>query len=82
MAVLNKIKEQSNKTKEKYSQKYVTPEEAVRVIKSNDRIYIQSGCAYPQKLVEAMTARAPELNNVEICHLMVFGEAPYMKPEM
>ena len=34
MAVLNKIKEQSNRTKEKYSQKYVTPEEAVKVIKS------------------------------------------------
>ncbi|MBE2227049.1 MAG: acetyl-CoA hydrolase/transferase family protein [Ignavibacteria bacterium] len=82
MAVLNKIKEQSNRTKEKYSQKYVTPEEAVKVIKSNDRIYIQSGCAYPQRLVEAMVARAPELFDVELCHLMVFGEAPYMKPEM
>ncbi len=80
--MLNKIKEQTNKTKEKYLQKYVTPEEAVKVIKSGDRIYIQSGCAYPQKLVEAMTARGPELHDVEICHLMVFGEAPYMKPEM
>ncbi|MBZ0202074.1 MAG: 4-hydroxybutyrate CoA-transferase [Ignavibacteria bacterium] len=68
--------------RQKYLYKYVTPEQAVKVIKSNDRIYIQSGCAYPQRLVEAMTARGHELNDVEICHLMVFGEAPYMKPEM
>jgi 4-hydroxybutyrate CoA-transferase len=80
--VLNKIKQEANKIKEIYRHKYSTPEEAVKVIESGDRIYIQSGCAYPQRLVEAMTARAPELNDVEICHLMVFGEAPYMKPEM
>jgi acyl-CoA hydrolase len=80
--VLNQIKEKANIIKQKYSNKYVSPDEAVKVIKSGDRIYIQSGCAYPQRLVEAMAERGPELNDVEICHLMVFGEAPYMKPEM
>lgn len=80
--MLNKIKQEANRIKETYSHKYSTPEDAVKVIESGDRIYIQSGCAYPQRLVEAMTARAPELFDVEICHLMVFGEAPYMKPEM
>lgn len=80
--MLNKLKAEHNRIKETYSYKYVLPEEAVNVIKSGNRVYIQSGCAYPKKLVEAMTARAPELQNVEICHLMVFGEAPYMKPEM
>lgn len=80
--MLNKIKEKANNIKQKYSNKFVSPDEAVKVINSGDRIYIQSGCAYPQRLVEAMAARGPELNDVEICHLMVFGEAPYMKPEM
>ncbi len=80
--MLNKIKEKSNNIRQKYSSKFVTPDESVKVIKSEDRVYIQSGCAYPQRLVEAMTARKEELYNVEICHLMVFGEAPYMKPEM
>ena len=80
--MLNKIKEQSNTIKQKYSGKYVTPDEAVKVIKSGDRVYIQSGCAYPQRLVEAMSERKDELQDVELCHLMVFGEAPYMKPEM
>ena len=79
MAVLNK--EDSNTIRQKFSGKYVTAEEAVKVIKSGDRVYIHSGCAYPKKLVEAMTARYAELSDVEICHLMVFGDAPYMLPE-
>lgn len=71
-----------NSIRQKFLSRYVTPEQAVKAIKSKDRVYIQSGCAYPQKLVEAMTARGHELSDVEVCHLMVFGEAPYMKPEM
>jgi len=67
---------------EKYSGKYVTAAEAVKVIKSGDRIYVHSGCAYPKVLVDAMTARMGELYDVEVCHLMVIGDVPYMKPEM
>lgn len=68
--------------KNKYSSKFVTAEEAVRSIETNDRIYVHSGCAYPAALIDAMVQRKEELTGIEICHLMVFGEAPYMKPEM
>jgi len=68
--------------KTKYSSKFVSAEEAVSVIKPNDRIYIHSGCAYPPTLIDAMVRRKDELYGVEICHLMVFGDAPYMEPEM
>lgn len=61
---------------------YVTPDEAVKIINSGDRIYIHSNSAYPKTLVEAMCRRAGEIENVEICHLMVLGDLPYMKPEM
>ncbi len=57
-----------------------TPEEAVKVIKSNDRVYIQMGAAPPQTLIKAMTARHEELRNVEVCHLHLEGEAPYADP--
>lgn len=67
---------------EKYSGKYVTAAEAVKVIKSEDRVYIHSGCAYPKTLVDAMAARMDEVYDVEVCHLMVIGDVPYMKPEM
>ncbi len=59
-----------------------TPEEAVKVIKSNDRVYIQMGAAPPQTLIKAMTARHEELRNVEVCHLHLEGVAPYSDPAL
>jgi acyl-CoA hydrolase len=59
----------------------VTPEEAVSHIKSGDRVYIHSVAAAPQLLIQAMTARAPELKNVEIISLHTEGEAPYADPK-
>ncbi|WP_299552654.1 acetyl-CoA hydrolase/transferase C-terminal domain-containing protein [Seonamhaeicola sp.] len=57
--------------------KVVTIEEAVKVIKSNDRVYVQAAAAAPQLLMKAMAERHEELKNVEVCHLHVEGEAPY-----
>ncbi|TVQ10180.1 MAG: acetyl-CoA hydrolase/transferase family protein [Balneolaceae bacterium] len=57
--------------------KIVKAEEAVSVIKSGDRVFIHSVAAAPSILIEAMTARAPELRNVEIIHLHTEGSAPY-----
>jgi len=55
----------------------VTAEEAVKVIKSNDRVYIQAAAAAPQQLINAMSERHEELKNVEVCHLHTEGDAPY-----
>ncbi|RME01598.1 MAG: 4-hydroxybutyrate CoA-transferase, partial [Calditrichaeota bacterium] len=65
-----------------YQAKRVTAEEAVKIIKSNDTVYIQPGCAEPEQLVRAMVARAPELENVKVIHLLTAGTADYVKPEM
>lgn len=59
----------------------VSAEEAVKVIKSGDRVYIQAAAAVPQVLINAMSARHEELRNVEVCHLHIEGEAPYANPE-
>ena len=48
--------------------KPVSAEEAVKVIKSNDRVYIHAAAAAPQVLMNAMSARHEELRNVEVCH--------------
>jgi acetyl-CoA hydrolase len=68
--------------KRQYERKFVTPAEAVSVIQSGDVVYIHPGCAVPQLLVEAMVARAEELHDVEVCHLLGVGEAAYVRPEM
>lgn len=64
-----------------FKEKYMSAEEAVKLINSGDRVYIHSVAAAPQPLINAMTARAPELEDVEIVHLHTEGDAPYVKPE-
>lgn len=54
-----------------------TATEAVKHIKSNDRIYVQAAAATPTLLTNALTESASELKNVEICHLHTEGEAKY-----
>ncbi len=61
---------------------YVSPEEAVSVIKSGDRVYVHGMAAAPQLLTHAMVARAGELKNVEVMHLHTEGPAPYAEPEV
>jgi acyl-CoA hydrolase len=60
----------------------VSAEEAVSVIKSGARVFLHSVAAAPRRLIEAMTARAPELRVVEIVSLHTEGPAPYAAPEL
>ncbi len=62
--------------------KYVTAAEAVKVVKSGDRVYLQAAAAAPTILANALTERAAELRDVEICHLHVEGEARYANPDL
>ena len=62
--------------------KYVTAEEAVKFVKSGDRVYVQAAAATPTILTKALTERASELRDVEICHLHTEGDAPYANPEL
>ena len=59
----------------------VSAEEALKIVKSNDKIYIQAAAAVPSVLVKALSDRHEELRNVEICQLHTEGEAPYANPE-
>lgn len=60
---------------------YVTPQEAVKLIKSGDRILVQAAAATPQTLLKAMVGRASELRDVEIVHLHTEGYIDYTLPE-
>lgn len=55
----------------------VTAEEAVRVVRSRDRVFVHSVAAAPQRLLAALTARWQELQGVEMIHLHTEGAAPY-----
>ena len=60
----------------------VSAEEALKVVKSNDKVYLQAAAAVPSVLVKALADRHEELRNVEICQLHTEGEAPYANPEL
>lgn len=63
--------------------KYVSAAEAVRVIKTNDRIHLHSVAATPHPLIKAMCERGrnKEFKNVRIQHLHTEGDAPYAGKE-
>ena len=63
--------------------KTVSFEEAVKVVKSGDRIHIHSLACAPQGLIQALCARgrAGELKNIKMQHLHTEGAAPYAEQE-
>jgi len=67
---------------EEYKRKLVSAEVAVKSINSGDRVVVAHACGEPQVLIDALVKRAPELENVEIVHMVAMGKAEYCKPEM
>lgn len=65
-----------------YRDKLVSAEQALRNVKSGNRVVIGHACGEPPTLVEALVARAPELRNVEIVHMVAMGPAKYAQPGM
>ena len=61
--------------------KLTTAENAVKIVESRDRVWVQGGCGPPQSLVDALVRRGPELRQVEVCHILTLGEAAYTRPE-
>lgn len=62
--------------------RYVTADEAVVHVRSGDRIFLHGVAAAPQRLIEALVRRAPDLRDVEIVQLHTEGPAPYTAPDM
>ncbi len=65
------------------SLKLTTADEAVKLIKSGDHVYIQGSTSIPETLVAAMTRRGHELRDVTLYSgfSVAAHEAPYCKPE-
>ena len=59
--------------------KFITADEAVKVVKSGDHIHMSSVASAPQVLIQALCRRgeAGELKDVRIHHLHTEGAAPY-----
>jgi 4-hydroxybutyrate CoA-transferase len=60
----------------------VTAEEAVSGIKSGEQVFMQGAAATPSVLLDALVARAPELEDVKVVHMHIEGPGPHLAPEM
>ena len=67
--------------KDYYEKKQTTPREAVRAVKSGDRVVTGHACGEPRLVIDALVDRAGELRDVEIVHLFTIGEGRYCLSE-
>ena len=67
--------------KEYYSSRLTKAEEAVKLIKSNDKVVLAHDVGEPPVLVDAMVANHAAYKNVEISHMFTLGKGEYCKPE-
>jgi acyl-CoA hydrolase len=60
----------------------VSAAEAVAGIRSGEQVYVHCAAATPSVLLDALVARAPELEDVGMIHLHTEGPGPHLAPEM
>jgi len=67
--------------RERFSDRLMTPGEAIRLLRPGRRIFIGSGAAQPVSLVDAMVRFGRQLADNEVVHLLTLGPAPYTAPD-
>jgi len=67
---------------ELYKEKLISVEEAVKKIKSGDRVVTGHACSEPGYIIEAMVKNKDAYANVEIVHMVPMGKAEYINPIM
>ncbi|MCU0696282.1 MAG: 4-hydroxybutyrate CoA-transferase [Myxococcaceae bacterium] len=60
----------------------MTADDAVRLVHSHSRVFVQGAAATPTLLLEALARRGHELSGVETVHLHLDGNAPHARPEL
>ncbi|XRE44981.1 4-hydroxybutyrate coenzyme A transferase [Tenacibaculum discolor] len=59
--------------------KIVTAEEAVAIVKSNNKIFFQGAAMTPNLLIDTLCERYQEVTNVEIIQIHTHGKAKYLE---
>ena len=64
-----------------YRRKVTSAEDAVKLVRSGDHVWLHGGCNNPEELLKAMVARSGELHDVEVTHILTFGAADHVDPK-
>lgn len=65
-----------------YQSRVTTADEAVKAVKSGNRVFLTGNVSVPQQLLAALVEYAPNLKDVEICQALTIGGADYVNPKM
>jgi 4-hydroxybutyrate CoA-transferase len=65
-----------------YNERCITAEEAVKKIKSGDRVVYGHAVGEPSELGDALVKNKDSYKDVEIVHMVCMGKGEYCKPEM
>ena len=65
-----------------YQGKITTADQAVKAVKSGDRVFLTGNASVPLELLDALVRRAPQLKDVEVCHPLTICPDAYVAPEM
>ena len=57
-----------------------TAADVVELVQSGQRVFVHGAAATPERLLDALVARAGHLTDVELIHLHTFGPARYAEP--
>ena len=63
--------------KTKFADRIGTAGSAMKLIKPGNSIFIGTGCAQPQYLVNALVVHSSHIHDAHIIHLLTMGSAPY-----
>ena len=63
--------------KAKFKDKVKTASAATKLIKSGNSIFLGTGCAQPQHLVNTLVEHSDHIYDAHIVHLLTMGAAPY-----
>src|SRR4030042_1569998 len=67
--------------KAKHKDKIKTAAAAMKLIKSGNSIFIGTGCAQPQHLVQVLVEYSDHIYDAHIVHLLTMGDAPYIREQ-
>jgi 4-hydroxybutyrate CoA-transferase len=68
--------------RKRYKHKLTSAQEALKQVRSGDRVFVGSACGEPRLLVAALKEVGESLADTEIINILTMGVAPYIKPEL
>ncbi len=67
--------------KEIYDSRLCSFEDAVKLVKSGNRVALGSACGTPEDMIDALLERSDELNGVELVAMVSTGKSAYAQPQ-